>query len=280
MIALPFDTSQPFDTGQPFDASQPLDTGEHCNTPAAGSVPASPRTERSKSVAAILPDIAKVEAAIIEITNTVRADAKLNPVVVSPQLTTAARTYAELLARTGQFSHEADGKLSDRTQRAGYQHCTIAENLAMHKDSRGFETRALAVSAMEGWLNSPGHRKNLMTTEVTQIGVAVAKAPDGDPKYIAVQLFGRPQSASIAFQVSNASPQTVAFTFAGKSRDLTPHMAFTMQSCSGGPIAFEHKGAPGFAARFEAANGTNYTITGGTQGAPLRVDLSKRQTVK
>jgi hypothetical protein len=229
---------------------------------------------------AILPELPKVEAAIIEITNTVRAEAKLGAVAVSPQLTAAARAYAALLAKSGVFSHDADGKLEDRTQRAGYEHCTIAENLAMHQDSRGFQSRALAVSAMEGWLNSPGHRRNLMTAEMTEIGVAVAKAPDKDPKYIAVQLFGRPQSMAISFQVSNTTSEPVSFNFSGKSRELTPHMAITMHSCSAGPLSFEKQGAKAFTAKYDAADGTNYVVLGTAGVGPLKVEVSKRQTVK
>lgn len=230
---------------------------------------------------AILPDLPRVEAAIIEITNTVRIEAKLGAVTVSPQLTAAARAYAALLAKSGQFAHDADGTLSDRTQRAGYAHCTIAENLASHQDSRGFESRALARSALEGWLNSPGHRRNVMAPEMTDIGVAVAKSPDKDPKYIAVQLFGRPQSLSIQFQVSNASSETVSYTFDGKPHALAPHMAAAMTSCVGGSLSFETAAGVAFSARYEAANGKSYMVTGGaTGGAPLRIEVKDRQTVK
>jgi hypothetical protein len=230
-------------------------------------------------MAALLPDLPKVEAAIVEITNTVRTEAKLATVIVSPQLTAAARAYAALLAKSGAFSHDADGSLSDRTHRVGYKHCSIAENLALHQDSRGFETRALAKSAMEGWLNSPGHRENLMTPDMTEIGVAVAKAPDKDAKYIAVQLFGRPQSLSITFQVSNATGELMTFAFAGKSHDLKPHMAVTMESCSAGQVSFEKKGVKPFSARYDAADGKSYVVNGAT-GGPLRVDVGARQTVK
>ena len=229
-------------------------------------------------MAALLPDIAKVEAAIIEITNTVRVQEKLGPVVISPQLTQAARAYAALLAQSGAFSHEADGTISDRVKRTGYAHCLIAENLALHQDSRGFETRALAKSAMEGWLNSPGHRANLMLPDVTEIGVGVAKAADATPKYIAVQVFGRPQSKAITFQVSNATGEPATFAYAGKSHDLKPHMAFTMQSCSGGDVRIDGKGVKPFSARYEAADGKTYTLTAPAGG--LRVDIGERQTVK
>ena len=229
---------------------------------------------------ALLPDIAKVEAAIIEITNTVRGEAKLGAVTVSPQLTVAARAYAALLAKSGQFAHDADGTMGERTARAGYQHCALAENLASHQDSRGFEARGLAKSALEGWLNSPGHRKNLLGPEMTDIGVAVAKSPDKDPKYIAVQLFGRPQSMSIQFQVSNASNEAVSYSFGGKAHALAPHMAATLSSCTGGPLSFTTANSTPFAARTDASNGKTYIVSGGPAGQSLRVEIKARESVK
>jgi hypothetical protein len=229
-------------------------------------------------MAALLADIPKVEMAILEITNTVRLEAKLAALTVNPQLTVAARAYAALLAKSGQFSHDADGTLADRVDRAGYRHCAIAENLASHQDSRGFEPRALAKSAMEGWLNSPGHRTNLMSPVTTEIGVAVAKAADAAPKYLLVQVFGRPDSLSLTFQVSNAAEQAVQYAFDGKSHNLPPHMAVTHRECLGGPLAFSSTAAKSFGGRFDAADGKSYVVKGTPSG--LRVDVTERQTVK
>jgi hypothetical protein len=228
-------------------------------------------------MASLLADIPKVEAAIIEITNTVRSQAKLPILVTSSHLTSAARSYAVLLAKSGKFAHDADGTLADRTGRAGYRHCMIAENLASHQDSRGFETRALAKSAVEGWLNSPGHRDNLMSPVVTEIGVAVAKSADPDPKYLLVQVFGRPEALSLTFQVSNAAKQPVTYAFGGKSHDLPPHMAVTHQECIGGALSFSSGPSKPFGGRYEAADGTSYVVKSTPTG--LRVDITQRQTV-
>ena len=127
----------------------------------------------------LTPDIPKVEMAIVEMTNAYRAKKSLAAVTVNPQLTNAARAYAQYLARTDKFSHEADGRqVSDRAKTAGYSYCSIAENLALNQDSRGFETRQLALQMVEGWLNSPGHLKNIVAPHATEIGVGVAKASD------------------------------------------------------------------------------------------------------
>ncbi len=208
-----------------------------------------------------LPDLPAVSAAIVEITNAKRAEVKLGRVTVSPQLTAAAKAYAEVLARTNVFSHEADGTtMSARIEKSGYDACTVAENLAMHQSSRGFASRELAVSAMEGWLNSPGHARNIMTPEVTEIGVAIARSLDKDPKFLLVQLFGRPQSLSFEFQVSNPTAQPVTIMFAGKTRDIAPKMALTLSSCQSGPLVIKAAGTRAFEARYEA-EAKNYVIT-------------------
>jgi len=229
-----------------------------------------------------LPDLPAVTAAIVEITNAKRVEAKLARVTVSRELTIAAKTYADVLARTNVFSHTADGTtMSARIEKSGYQACTAAENLAMHQSSRGFATRELAVSAMEGWLNSPGHAKNILMSEATEIGVAITKASDKDPKFLLVQLFGRPQSLSFEFQVSNTSTVPVTMAFAGKTSVIAPKMALSRSSCESGPLIIKAAGARAFEARYEAAS-KNYVVSEPASGAkaPLTIDVRDRIKVK
>ena len=142
---------------------------------------------------ATLPDLPQTEMAIVELTNAFRKESRLGEVKPNAALSAAARAFAAYLAKTGKFAHEADGRQpAQRAEAAGYRYCLVAENLAMNLDSRGFETRALASAAVEGWKNSPGHRANMLQRGATEIGVAIARAPDKDPKFISVQLFGRP----------------------------------------------------------------------------------------
>jgi uncharacterized protein YkwD len=44
---------------------------------------------------------------------------------------------------------------------------------------------------MAGWMDSPGHRRNILDKDFTEIGVAVGYSVDGRPYYC--QVFGRPQ---------------------------------------------------------------------------------------
>lgn len=230
-----------------------------------------------------LPDIAKAEAAILELTNAYRAQEGRGAVSVSVALQKAARQYADYLARSKDFSHGADGREpAERAKSAGYLPCQIAENLSLNLDSRGFEARALARQTVEGWINSPGHRDNLVAADVTEIGIAVARAVDAHPKYVTVQLLARPQSLALKFQISNASKQTVGYSFAGETHTLAPHHAVAHESCQPGAISFEAAGRDGgkaLAARYEAKDGLVYTLKD-DPARGLVVDVAARKTVR
>lgn len=182
-------------------------------------------------MAALVPDIPQVEAAIIQMTNNFRAEHKLQRVARNPRLDNAARYFARYLARTGKFAHEADGRQpADRAAAKGYKFCQIAENLALHLDSRGFRSRQLAGKAVTGWKNSPGHRRNMLLANVTEIGVAVAKAP-GKPQYISVQLFGRPQRLQYSYKISNYSKLQVSYTDGTSKYQIEPLQRIVHTDC-------------------------------------------------
>lgn len=189
------------------------------------------------------PEIAKVEAAIVQLTNVFRKEQGLAAVHPNLVLRKAAEDFSKYLARTGTFSHTADGRQpADRAKAAGYDFCIVSENLASNLDSRGFETNQLARDAVEGWKASPGHRKNMVEPNVTDIAVAVAKAP-GAEKYLSVQLFGRPISQRYEFTVSNASQVPVVYSFAGRSFTIEQRRIITHTECVPGNLSFESAGS-------------------------------------
>jgi Cysteine-rich secretory protein family len=189
------------------------------------------------------PDLPKVEAAIVQLTNIFRREQGLAAVSPNIVLRKAAEDFARYLARTGTFSHTADGRQpGDRAKAAGYDFCIVSENLASNLDSRGFETQQLARDAVEGWKGSPGHRKNMVEPNVSEIAVAVAKAP-GEEKFLSVQLFGRPISQRYDFTVSNASEWPVAYTFAGRSFTVEERRIITHTECVPGTLAFVSAGS-------------------------------------
>ena len=56
---------------------------------------------------ATLPDLPQTEIAIVEMTNAFRKESRLGEVKPNAALTAAARAFAEYLAKTGKFAHEA-----------------------------------------------------------------------------------------------------------------------------------------------------------------------------
>jgi hypothetical protein len=227
-----------------------------------------------------LPDLPVVEAAVVEMTNAFRTSNKLRAVAPNDTLTKAARNYAALLAKMDAFSHTADGRQAgDRVTSTGYQWCTVAENLAMHLDSRGFESRDLARKSVEGWINSPSHKANLLAPHVTEVGVGVARAPGKDPKFISVQLFARPRALEYTFQISNSSKVPVTYAFGGETHEVEPHMAVTHTACMPDAVVFEKAGGRSVASRFAAADGTVYTLKP-DPSLGVTVELSARETAK
>ena len=106
---------------------------------------------------------------VIELTNVERQKAGLAPLAPQTNLTQAAGAYAGLLAATGCFAHTC-GPVPDFSQRliqAGYSNWTgLAENIAA-----GQRTPEAVV---EAWMNSAGHRANILNPAYTEIGVGLA----------------------------------------------------------------------------------------------------------
>lgn len=130
-----------------------------------------------------------MEAAIVASVNRRRREAGLTPLTVEPRLTRAARLHAGNMAARRELSHTITGTttstLRSRIADVDYSYSSIAENIA-------YGARSVD-EVMGGWMNSAGHRANIMNPEYTETGVGIARAADGDLYYC--QVFGRPRLA-------------------------------------------------------------------------------------
>ena len=90
------------------------------------------------------------------------------PMTYNVQLEAAARRQVGLMVQKDQLAHDVGMKLRARTDEAGYRGA-VGENLA-----GGQQTLEQAI---EGWLNSPGHRATLLSDKFTEFGLAVARVP-------------------------------------------------------------------------------------------------------
>jgi hypothetical protein len=213
------------------------------------------------NLARMLPDLPQTEVAIVELTNAFRKAGALQEVKPNPALTAAARAFAEYLARTGKFAHEADGrKPEDRAQAQGYRYCLVAENLAWNLNSRGFESAQLAREVVEGWKASPGHRENLLLRGATEIGVAVVQVPDKNPKFLSVQLFGRPESLKVTFSILNHSGKAVSYTLGTETEAVQPRETVTHTDCDSRPLSVDKADK---APRFNPRDGDRFVIRSG-----------------
>lgn len=108
---------------------------------------------------------AEVRAAVVKLTNEARAAKGCTVALkVSGRITTAAQGHASDMAAQNYFSHTSkDGRTWDtRIRNAGWKK-PAGENIAY-----GFEA---ANSVMKGWMNSPGHKRNILNCKFNYIGI-------------------------------------------------------------------------------------------------------------
>lgn len=109
--------------------------------------------------------------------NRLRAAAGLAPLRFAPDLSTVAREHSQDMVERDYFAHQSpDGRdLRHRFARHGISNWQrIAENIAYN---RGYEDPVAA--AVEGWMNSPGHRKNILNRSLVESGIGVAVSEAG-----------------------------------------------------------------------------------------------------
>ena len=138
-------------------------------------------------------DPAQVERQVVRDTNEFRKENGLEAAGPASALRRTAEEFAEYMARTDKYGHEADGRTpGERAKRGGYDWCRVSENISYQWSSHDFDTTELARRLVEGWKKSPGHRRNMLDPKVTETAVAVARSAKSG-KYYAVQMFGRPR---------------------------------------------------------------------------------------
>ncbi|GAA0570763.1 hypothetical protein GCM10010172_64020 [Paractinoplanes ferrugineus] len=120
--------------------------------------------------------VVNLQNGINTLINQQRAAHGCKPLTVDAHLLTAARAHSAFMATTGKFSHTGRGSstFDYRIKTAGYSKPS-AENIAY-----GYRSAAEVVS---GWMNSPGHRTNILNCQSTRVGVGAVYAANGTPYY-------------------------------------------------------------------------------------------------
>lgn len=121
------------------------------------------------------------EARVVKLTNDARLKHGCVALRVDSRLTTAARAHSTDMARYNYFSHTGrnGSTFITRAKAAGYT-SPSGENIAW-----GYRTADTVVTT---WLNSAGHRANILNCGSKAVGVGLARKADGTPYW--TQVFG------------------------------------------------------------------------------------------
>ncbi len=134
-------------------------------------------------------EISQIELLVHEKINAERAKAGLPALQWDAALAAIARRHSEDMAVRNFFSHvNPDGKRSfDRARDAGYFCPTgLGENIQYNYNSRPQTPEEVASIAVDWWMNSEGHRNNILRAKYHNEGIGVAKAAN---KYYLTQVF-------------------------------------------------------------------------------------------
>jgi uncharacterized YkwD family protein/spore coat assembly protein SafA len=114
-------------------------------------------------------DVKKLESEVVRLVNVERAKHGLAPVKENWELSRVARYKSADMKNKGYFSHYSPtyGSPFDMMKKFGFKFYTAGENIAMGQRT--------PQEVMTAWMNSPGHRANILKADFKEIGVGLAR---------------------------------------------------------------------------------------------------------
>ena len=126
-------------------------------------------------------NVAAVGQATLCLLNQQRAANGIGPLAEDAALSSASAAYSQRMVAQGFFAHQSPdgGTLVDRLTAVGYlggdDGWVVGENIGW-----GQASLATARSMVGAWMNSPGHRENLLSADYTQVGLGLALGTPAD----------------------------------------------------------------------------------------------------
>jgi uncharacterized protein YkwD len=160
--------------GLPSDVDSPAPT-ESAPAPRTSTTTKPPPQSNGQSMA---------ESAVVALVNEARARAGCRALTVDMRLANAARGHSADMAAHNYFAHTTPQGVTvgTRVTDAGYRWSLVGENIAAGQRD--------AAAVMRAWLNSPGHRANILNCRFRNIGVGLSFGARHAP--IWTQDFGTP----------------------------------------------------------------------------------------
>jgi len=129
----------------------------------------------------------KEEKLVLDLTNAERKKQNLPPFTPLPILFKVARAHSANMAKQEKLEHVLDGKQPwQRVLEAGYKTNWVGENCAAGEAYPPKEV-------VKNWMDSEGHRMNILDKTYTEIGIGIVKSDKGEIYY--TQVFTRPGRA-------------------------------------------------------------------------------------
>lgn len=133
------------------------------------------------AISAPAQEYSHAQRQLLAATNREREARGLSPLKWNDALAEAARRHNQVMVEHQTISHQFPGEpsLPTRVTRAGAHFSALAENVAEAPDPTQIHTL---------WMNSPGHRANILDGDMDSIGIAVAER---NGEYYAVEDFSK-----------------------------------------------------------------------------------------
>jgi uncharacterized YkwD family protein len=132
-----------------------------------------PTTSKPATSTATTGNYSAFQKKVLELVNVERSKNGLKPLTMNAGLSKTATLKSQDMAKLNYFDHTSPtyGSPFDMMKKYGISYRTAGENIAMGQTT--------PEQVMQGWMNSPGHRANILKSSFTQIGVGVAKNSSG-----------------------------------------------------------------------------------------------------
>ena len=123
------------------------------------------RATTETTATATAPSVSNYERQVVELVNVERQKNDLAPLTLDPAISNVARIKSKDMSDNNYFAHQSPtyGSAADMLTQHGIKYSAWGENIAA-----GQRTPDEVVNA---WMNSPGHRANILASHFTKIGV-------------------------------------------------------------------------------------------------------------
>ena len=154
---------------------QQCKSDETCKTGTSG-----PACEKNNTTPTSDCGMTQEEKDVLVLVNQERAKVGASALKCNEKLLQASRSWSKEQCRQRRISHD---NMSSRVRATGLSYTAAGENVAAGQRS--------AAAVMNGWMNSPGHRANILSTTYTHIGIGLESGCSDQYRYYWTQIFVR-----------------------------------------------------------------------------------------